>query len=82
MPAPTAPGAMYDSTSQVLEQAFANSHERLMNNGVRAEAGNENVAEQTRLGFLEMKTGADIANDILNQRSVQMQPGSGVIPKV
>lgn len=82
MPAPTAPGAMYDSTSQAFEQSFQVATSLGLSTMRRSEAGDANVAEQTRLGFLEMKTGSDIANDILNQRSVQQQPQQGVIAKV
>jgi hypothetical protein len=71
---------MQDYTGISLEQAFVKS-----NNQALAQADRENhamgfIAEQTRLGFLEMKASNDLAVEILDQRSAQQQPQVGVIP--
>lgn len=70
-----------DPTIQaVINQAFAKSHTLSLAQADRENSANGNIGEQTRLGFLEMKTGADIADQILSQRSVSQQPQVGVIP--
>ena len=82
--------AMEDSTKQVLEQGFVEMHKRHSHAGQRFADGSDNIAEQTRLGYLEekfkvgtreaaamqrMDTNA-IARDILQQRAVSDQPGT------
>lgn len=74
--------AMQDSTALAFEQGFQRAHQMSLNALERENTAAGNIAEQTRLGFLEMKTGADIAESILNQRSVQNQPQINVQPKV
>ena len=81
----------------VLNQTFAKSHQVGLQAADRHSAGNDNVAEQTRLTFLEEKfkvgtreaaaqqrLDADkLAGQILQQRSAGMQPqaAGGPLPK-
>jgi len=72
----------------VLEQAFADNHTARMHAGRRLTETNDNVSEQTKLGFLEekMKVGtreaaamqrmdtSKLAEQILQQRSAKDQP--------
>lgn len=72
----------------VLDQAFANHHTGMMHAGQRLTETIDNIGEQTKLGFLEMKEkvgtreaaamqrmDADkLANAILQQRSAGRQP--------
>jgi hypothetical protein len=71
--------AMQDYTAANFEAGASEFSRRMSASATRENDAMTNLAEQTRLGFLEMKAGADIANDILNQRSVQQQPQTGVI---
>ena len=73
---------------KVLDQAFADNHAARMQAGRRLTETNDNVSEQTKLGFLEekMKVGTreaaamqrmdsdKLANAILQQRSASNQP--------
>ena len=45
---------MDETIGRVLDQTFAKSHQIGLQAADRHSAGNDNVAEQTRLGFLEM----------------------------
>ena len=79
---------MDETIGRVLDQTFAKSHQIGLQAADRHSAGNDNVAEQTRLGFLEMKEkvgtreaaamqrmDADkLASQILAQRSASVQP--------
>jgi len=72
----------------VLDQAFADNHTARMHAGRRLTETNDNISEQTKLGFLEekMKVGTreaaamqrmdsdKLANSILQQRSAKDQP--------
>jgi hypothetical protein len=72
--------AMQDYTGIVLEQAFTKSHSVGLAQADRENQAMGNIAEQTRLGFLENKSQMGLAEDILAQRSAQQQPQVGVIP--
>lgn len=75
-------------TKKVLDQAFADNHAARMHAGRRLTETNDNISEQTKLGFLEekMKVGTreaaamqrmdsdKLANAILQQRSAKNQP--------
>ena len=79
---------MRDVTQEVLEQSFVELHKRTTHQGSRMQDGSDNIAEQTRLMFLEEKTkvgtreaaamqrmDADkLAAQILQQRSARSQP--------
>jgi len=85
---PEVPMAMSESTANVLEQGFVELHRRLTHQASRLQDGSDNVAEQTRLMFLEEKTKVGtreaaamqrmdsdkLAAQILQQRSAGMQP--------
>lgn len=43
---------MEDSTKMVLEQSFAEMHKRATHAGQRLADANDNVSEQTKLGYL------------------------------
>jgi len=74
--------------STVLDQAFADNHTARMHAGRRLTETNDNISEQTKLGFLEekMKVGtreaaamqrmdtSKLAEQILQQRSAKDQP--------
>lgn len=77
---------MQDSTAVMFEQSFANQHQASQHAFRRMQDGQDNVAEQTRLGFLltQQLVGAKAAGNlnmdplgksILDQRSVRDQPG-------
>jgi hypothetical protein len=74
--------AMADSTALAFEQAFAKSHFVGLASQDRENQAMGNIAEQTRLTFLEMKVSQDLATDILSQRSAEAQPQMGVVPAV
>jgi hypothetical protein len=73
---------------KVLDQAFADNHTARMHAGRRLTETNDNISEQTKLGFLEekMKVGtreaaamqrmdtSKLAEQILQQRSAKEQP--------
>ena len=75
---------------KVLDQAFADSHANRMHAGRRLSDANDNVSEQTKLGFLEMKEKvgtreaaamqrmdtSKIAQEILQARATRGQPQS------
>jgi len=79
---------MAESIDVVLNQAFADNHTARMHAGRRLTETNDNISEQTKLGFLEekMKVGTreaaamqrmdsdKLANAILQQRSAKDQP--------
>lgn len=79
---------MNETVATVLDQAFADNHTARMHAGRRMTEGADNVAEQTRLGFLEnkMQVGTreaaamqrmdtdKLATQILAQRAVKEQP--------
>lgn len=65
---------MQDSTALAFEQAFAKSHFVGMAAVDRENQAMGNIAEQTRLGYLEMKQSFDLAEGILDQRSAGGQP--------
>ena len=87
--------AMEDSTKLVLEQAFAKSHQLGLAASDRSSSAWDNIAEQTRVLFLEekMKIGPreamsqqrldqdKLASAILQQRSAQNQPQGEVVVK-
>jgi len=74
----------------VLDQAFADNHAARMHAGRRLTETNDNISEQTKLGFLEMKQTVStreaaamqrmdtskIAEQILQQRAVKDQPAA------
>ncbi len=78
------------STVEVLEQTFVDLHKRSIHSGQRLQDSADNVAEQTRLGFLESKLvigtreaeamrnlgTSKLAEQILQQRSAKDQPSS------
>jgi hypothetical protein len=80
--------AMSDVTKEVLEQSFVELHKRTTHQGSRMQDGADNIAEQTRLMFLEEKTKVGtreaaamqrmdsdkLAKSILDQRSARLQP--------
>ena len=80
--------AAADTIATVLDQAFADNHTGRMHAGRRLTETNDNISEQTKLGFLEekMKVGtreaaamqrmdtSKIAEQILQQRAVKEQP--------
>ena len=75
---------------KVLEQAFANAHTGRMHASQRLQDANDNVSEQTKVGFLEMKEKvgmreaaaiqrmdtSKIAQEILQARATANQPPS------
>ena len=77
-----------DPIDKVLDQAFADNHTARMHAGRRMTETNDNVSEQTKLGFLEekIKVGTreaaamqrmdtnKLAEQILQQRSAKDQP--------
>ncbi len=79
---------MAGTVETVLDQAFADNHAARMHAGRRMTETNDNVSEQTKLGFLEekMKVGTreaaamqrmdsdKLAQQILQQRSARDQP--------
>lgn len=79
---------MATTIETVLDQAFADNHEKTMHAGRRLSEGNDNISEQTKLMFLEekMKIGpreaaasqrldsSKLASEILQQRSAKGQP--------
>jgi len=79
---------MAEPIDVVLNQAFADNHTARMHAGRRLTETNDNISEQTKLGFLEekMKVGTreaaamqrmdsdKLANAILQQRSAKDQP--------
>jgi hypothetical protein len=79
---------MAPSIDTVLDQAFADNHTARMHAGRRMTEASDNIAEQTRLGYLEekMKVGTreaaamqrmdsdKLANAILQQRAAKDQP--------
>lgn len=71
---------MQDSTALAFEQGFQRAHQMGLDAQTRENQAMGNIAEQTRLGFLEMKTSNDLAFSILDQRSAEQQPQVGVIP--
>lgn len=72
---------MQDSTQLAFEQDFQQNHAMGLAALTRENQAMGNIAEQTRLGYLEAKSaGFDLASDILQQRSVQQQPQVGVVP--
>lgn len=76
------------TVDNVLDQAFADNHTARMHAGRRLTETNDNISEQTKLGFLEekMKVGtreaaamqrmdtSKLAEQILQQRSAKDQP--------
>ena len=86
---------MDPTIKHVLDQAFAKAHEDAVLGANRHQAGNDNVAEQTRIGFLleRMQVGTreaaaqqrldtnKLAQDILGQRSASVQPPAAGILK-
>ena len=80
--------AMNEVTKEVLEQSFVELHKRITHQTGRMQDGSDNIAEQTRLMFLEEKVkvgtreaaamqrmDADkLAAQILQQRSARLQP--------
>ena len=87
---------MADDTGVVLQQAFADNHAARMHAGRRLTETNDNISEQTKLGFLEekIKVGtreaaamqrmdADkVAQALLQQNAVRDQPGQNTKPVV
>lgn len=69
---------MQDSTALAFEQSFAKSHQLGLAQADRENSAAGNVAEQTRLTFLQSQMSNDLAEDILQQRSAQNQPQVGV----
>ena len=83
---------MADPIETVLNQAFSDNHTARMHAGRRLTETNDNISEQTKLGFLEekMKVGTreaaamqrmdsdKLANAILQQRSASNQPQGAV----
>jgi len=80
------PGPMSESTKEAFEQGFQQQHQQAMHSFRRMSDGQDNVAEQTRLGFIltQQLVGAKAAGNlnmdpigkaILDQRSVAGQPG-------
>ena len=76
---------MNDATAIAFEQGFQQQHQGAMHAFRRLSDGQDNVAEQTRLGFLltQQLVGAKAAGNlnmdplgkaILDQRSVKSQP--------
>ena len=79
---------MSEATRTVLEQGFVTSHETWLHASARAAAGNDNVAEQSRLFYLRnleqmgmreaaaanRLNGNELASAILSQRSASGQP--------
>lgn len=82
------PMVLNEDTAVMLQQSFAKSHAAGLQSQDIAIAGNVNIAEQTRLGYLEEKfkvgtreaaamqrMDADkLAGQILQQRSARDQP--------
>lgn len=79
---------MAETVDKVLEQGFANHHQAMTHARQRLTETNDNVSEQTKLGFLESKLQVGtreaaanqrldtnkLAQDILSQRSARDQP--------
>ena|GEM_PF-5495313 len=79
---------MAEPIDVVLNQAFADNHTARMHAGRRLTETNDNISEQTKLGYLEekMKVGtreaaamqrmdtSKLAEQILQQRSAKDQP--------
>ncbi len=74
------PTPLNDDTALMYQQTIAKSNQLWMAQADRENHGMGLLSEQVRIGFQEMKVSNDIASNILNQRSVQQQPGVGVIP--
>lgn len=78
--------AMQDTTTVILEQSFTNQHQASQHAFRRMQDGQDNVAEQTRLGFIltQQLVGAKaagnlnmdpLAKSVLDARSARDQPG-------
>jgi hypothetical protein len=74
--------AMQDSTALAFEQSFAKSHFVGLAQADRENQAMGNLAEQTRLGYLSGVRDSSLAQDILDQRSVEQQPQVSVVPAV
>ena len=68
---------MDPTIAQAMNQSFAKAHEDWLSMQNRAQAGDGNVAEQTRLAYLIDRANLALAGDILAQRSSQSQPQQG-----
>jgi len=80
--------AASETIATVLDQTFADNHQARLHAGRRLTEANDNVSEQTKLGYLEekIKVGTreaaamqrmdndKLANAILQQRSAKDQP--------
>jgi len=70
----TIPVPMDDTVANVLQQGFANQHQRQNAMENRAMAGDQNVAELLRLGAARLAGNLGVSSDILNNRSTGGQP--------
>lgn len=94
-PQPEREVPMDPTIKHVLDQGFAANSQVLLQGAARHSAGNDNVAEQTRIGFLleRMQVGTreaaatqrlddnKLAENILAQRSASNQPATAGTPK-
>lgn len=90
-PGPTVPGVskmaldasalgISNAVQLAFEQGFQRNHQVGMNNLNREEQAMGNIAEQTRLSYLEAKAaGFDLASSILEERSASQQPQVGIV---